>query len=83
MLRSVQTVGEMLENAHNDLPNHAYALAERMAKRAIRIAKASPLDKADRGSSIMATAHMALAEIDVRTLHIRLITIATKLIGNH
>lgn len=83
MIPPARTVGEALSNAHENVAIYAHLLAKKMADRAIKIANEKELDPTVHSPSIVAAAYIALAEIPARTLHLRLIPKAMKLIESH
>lgn len=83
MIPPARTVGEALTNAHENITTYAHILAKKMAERAVRIAQEKPLDSSVRSPSLVAAAYIALSEIPVRALHLRLIPAAMRLIESH
>lgn len=78
------SLGQVLQNAHENPERAANILARRMAQRAITIAQNNPKPPMGNGSSsITAVSRLALAQIQPHTLATNLIPIARDLISNH
>ncbi len=83
MNAKIFSLGQVLQDAHENPERAANILARRMAQRAIKIAQENPKPPMSNGSSITTVSRLALAHIQPHTLATHLIPIARDLINNH